>query len=214
MLEAFEVFNSLSAAKTLSENVLLEKKCSKGTEHIYGIMHALRNNLNIRFKYQKFYEAESSDRLVAPYALREFKGRWYLLACGQNMNETRTFALDRVSELEICKSKFKSPSGFKASKYFENCFGIIKPEDESPEEIILSVEPFQGKYTKSYPLHESQEIVLDNEEELRIKLKLFITHDFIMELLSLGDKVKVLAPESLIAQLYEVYSSAMKKYKV
>ena len=52
----------------------------------------------------------------------------------------------------------------------------------------------------------------DNEEELRITLKLYITHDFIMELLSYGENVKVIKPGSLIAELKAVYSQALNQY--
>jgi hypothetical protein len=53
--------------------------------------------------------------------------------------------------------------------------------------MTLSFDDYQGKYIKSLPLHESQQTISDSENELQIKLKLYITHDFIMELLSYGE---------------------------
>ncbi len=50
----------------------------------------------------------------------------------------------------------------------------------------------RGNTLNPYPLHESQEILIDTEDELRIKLTLYITHDFYMELLSMGEDVKVI----------------------
>ena len=70
-----------------------------------------------------------------------------------------------------------------------------------------------GKYIKSLPLHDSQEIITDNEDELQIKLKLVITHDFLMELLSFGENVKVIAPQSLVVDVKAVYSNALGRYK-
>jgi len=64
------------------------------------------------------------------------------------------------------------------------------------------------------PLHESQQILADNEEEIRVQLTVFITHDFVMELLSHGANVKVLQPESLIQDLKEVYKSALAAYSL
>lgn len=37
----------------------------------------------------------------------------------------------------------------------------------------------QGRYIKTLPLHESQEIILSDEDELRVKLKLRVTRDLI-----------------------------------
>jgi predicted DNA-binding transcriptional regulator YafY len=79
--------------------------------------------------------------------------------------------------------------------------------------VILSFDPLQGKYIKSLPLHESQQIIADNEDELRIRLKLFITHDFYMELLSYGDNLKIIKPQSLIDDVKKSASAMFKLYK-
>lgn len=91
--------------------------------------------------------------------------------------------------------KFRSPN-VDPDTLFEHSFGIILPhEDQQIEEVILSYSAFQGKYIKSLPLHHTQEIVVDNDEELRVKLNMYVTHDFVMELLSVGAEVKVVAPK-------------------
>lgn len=98
------------------------------------------------------------------------------------------------------------------NEYFKYCFGVIIPYDQNPEEIILSFNPDQGKYIKTLPLHESQVILKDDKDELLIKLTLYVTHDFIMEILSYGDSVKVIQPISLIEEIKSIYENALKKY--
>jgi predicted DNA-binding transcriptional regulator YafY len=63
------------------------------------------------------------------------------------------------------------------------------------------------------PLHHTQEVIANNEKELRIKLKLCITHDFIMELLSYGDTLKVIKPDILIDEVKVAHQNAFKQYK-
>jgi len=213
MLEAFDIFNSLSLGKQVTPYVLLEKKCPLGTEHFYGLLHAIKNRFIIMFSYQKYNETIASIREVEPYALKEFKGRWYLLSKDYKDNMVKTFGLDRIQELEITKRKFIYPPDLNPNAYFENCFGVIVPEDSEPEEIILSFEPLQGKYIKSYPLHESQKIITDNKDELRISLHLYETYDLIKELLSNGDKMKVIQPQSLIDEIYDITENILEKYK-
>jgi predicted DNA-binding transcriptional regulator YafY len=41
---------------------------------------------------------------------------------------------------------------------------------------------------------------------------LYITHDFIMELLSYGSRLKVISPEALKRELAENYSRALRLY--
>ena len=84
--------------------------------------------------------------------------------------------------------------------------------DEKPQNVVLSFLPLQGNYIKSLPLHETQKILIDNEKELRISLNIHITNDFKMEILSYGENVKVLEPQSFTDELRKTYSMALKQY--
>ena len=210
MLEAFELYNTLNTAGKLSQYILFEKRKPQGMEHFYGLLHAIKNHFVIRFSYQKFWEDEFSHRVAEPYSLKESQGRWYVLAKDQNDNKIKTFGLDRISELEITKKKFETSKTFDANKFFSNCFGIIVPGNSKPEEIILSFDSVQGKYIKSFPLHQSQQIVQDDDDGVRIKLKLCITFDFLMELLSYGDMLKIISPAKLKTKIRKMHADALK----
>ena len=127
-------------------------------------------------------------------------------------NTVKKFGLDRISELTITRHKYKPSKEFNVNDLFSNCFGIITPDKEKLQEVELLFTAFQGRYIKSMPFHESQQIITDNENELRIKLKIYITHDFIMELLSYGANVKVIKPNNLIDELKEAYEEALEQY--
>ncbi|HNV53170.1 MAG TPA: WYL domain-containing protein, partial [Tenuifilaceae bacterium] len=151
-------------------------------------------------------------RTVEPYVLKEFKNRWYLLANDLKDNQIKSFALDRMTELEISKNRFPFPADFDVNEHYKNCFGIISPNKQKLQEVVLSFTPFQGKYIKSLPLHETQEILKDNSDEVLVKLTLYVTLDFIMEILSFGDNVKVIAPDDLIEELKKTYQNALNQY--
>jgi predicted DNA-binding transcriptional regulator YafY len=212
LLESFDIINSLRVVQKLEPHFLLERRCPLGTEHINGILHAIRNLHVLCFLYQKYYETDLTSREVEPYALKEFKGRWYLLSKDHKDDLIKTFALDRIHELEITMKKFTYPKDLNPNEYFKNCFGVITSGEADPEEIVLSFSPLQGKYIQSYPLHESQKILIENETELIIELTLYVTHDLIMELLSYGEEVKVIRPESLIKELKTSYQCALNLY--
>ena len=84
------MFNSLNLAQDLTPFIHLEKRRPQGTENLYGLLHAIKNRLQIKFNYQKFWEEELSQRLVEPYALKEFKNRWYIMA--KDSKKSNTFA--------------------------------------------------------------------------------------------------------------------------
>lgn len=212
ILEAFDTFNALNLSDRLSNNIHVEKRRPQGTENLYGLLHAIKNQLQIKFAYQKFWEDGLTMRNAEPYALKEFRNRWYILANDLKDNQVKSFALDRLSDLDITKNRYQLSIDFNGNEHYKYCFGIISPNGHSPEEVELSFDPFQGKYIKTLPLHESQQILIDDEEELRIKLTLFITHDFFMELLSYGENLRVIKPTSLINDLKSTFKNVLKLY--
>ena len=212
MMEAFDMFNSLNLAQDLTPFIHMEKRRPQGTENLYGLLHAIKNRFQIKFTYQKFWEEEMSQRLVDPYALKEFKNRWYIMAKDSTDDHIKSFALDRLTNLDITRQKFLYPDNYNIEKIYRYCFGIISPNNTEPQDIILSFDPLQGKYIKTLPLHETQEVLVDNDEEIKIKLKLCLTHDLLMELLSYGDTMKVIASESLAKQIKEAHEKAFRQY--
>ncbi len=212
MIEAFDMFNSLNLAQDLTPFIHLEKRRPQGTENLYGLLHAIKNKLKIKFTYQKFWEEEVSQRLVEPYALKEFKNRWYILAKDSKDNNIKSFALDRLTNLEITTQHYQYPDNYSIEQSYRYCFGIISLNGSDPQDIILSFDPFQGKYIKTLPLHETQEVLADNDQETRIKLKLCLTHDLVMELLSFGDNMKVIEPKQLVDEIKEAHKNAYKQY--
>jgi hypothetical protein len=195
----------------LSQYVSFEKKEFSGNLHFLNLLHAVRNRLIINFAHQKYGEG-ITHKIVQPLALKESKSRWYLIAKDNKFEYPVAFGLDRMSELEITDQKFKYPADYNLDDVFKYSFGIITNGNQAPEEVILSYTPYQGNFIKSLKLHPGQETIIDNEQELRIKLLIHITHDFIMEILSHGDTVKVIQPKSLIEDLKQTYQNVLKQY--
>jgi predicted DNA-binding transcriptional regulator YafY len=212
ILEAFDTFNALNISDRLSNYIHFEKRRPQGTENLYGLLHAIKNKVQITFNYQKFGEDEGTHRFAEPYALKEFRNRWYVLVKDLKDEKVKSFALDRFTDLEITRKRIREPIDFDINAHFKYCFGIISPNGSSPQRVVLSFDPFQGKYLKSLPLHESQVVLKDTSEELRIQLTLYITHDFVMELLSFGDQVKVIRPAALVKEIKRTYQNALKHY--
>jgi len=212
ILEAFDTFNALKVADRLSDCIHFENRRSGGTENLNGLLHAIQNRFLITFSYQKFWDENAELRKAEPLALKEFKHRWYLLTNDVVKKELRVFALDRLTDLEISKRNFLYPESFNVKEFYRNSFGIIRPGDQPVEEIILSFTHDQGKYIKSLPLHDSQQILVDNEKELRISLRLCITYDFVMEILSYGRDVKVIQPVHLVQEMKQALQKTFEQY--
>jgi proteasome accessory factor B len=210
MIDAFSIHHALQEGNKLSPSVFLEKRKSLGTEHIYGIIHAIQNLYLLEFTHQKHWEDSSTQREVKPIAIKESQQRWYLVALDKKDDTVKTFGLDRITDLKITDTKFK-PISYNVEKEFKHALGV---ETYAPaEKVVLEFSNKQGNYIKTFPLHESQRIVEETNDTVLLEIYIHTTNDIIMELLKYGRNVKVVAPKSLVATMKERIAEMENLYK-
>jgi proteasome accessory factor B len=210
MIDAFSIHHALQEGNKLSPSVFLEKRKSLGTEHIYGIIHAIQNLYLLEFTHRKHWEDCSTQREVKPIAIKESQQRWYLVALDKKDDTVKTFGLDRITDLKITDTKFK-PISYNVEKEFKHALGV---ETYAPaEKVVLEFSNKQGNYIKTFPLHESQRIVEETNDTVLLEIYIHTTNDIIMELLKYGRNVKVVAPKSLVATMKERIAEMEDLYK-
>ena len=209
--ENFEILNAIRMSRGFGDSLVFEERRSLGTKHMTGLIHAIQNTLYVEFTYEKFWDDSVKKRKVAPVSLKESRNRWYLIAKDEKDNRVKNFALDRIQNLNIEKDHFK-PVKYNVEKEFRDSFGIINGTDEEATEIILSFTPEQGRYVESLPLHHSQTLLIKSDEEIRFSYYIRPTFDFKMEVLSYGNKVKVIEPEEFQKDIVEDLQSALGQY--
>ena len=102
-----------------------------------------------------------------------------------------------ISTMYWCVRKEVRKGEVWSDDWWNHYYWVRVSDAEHHDIFILSFTPFQGKYHKTLPLQHSQEILMDDEMELRVGLNLYITEDLIIELLSYSAKIKVIAPQRL-----------------
>ncbi len=198
MLEAFELYQALQLNNKVAAHISFEIRKPQGVQYMFKLLKAIKEKQIIEIQHKKFEEVKVLKKILEPLAIKESRGRWYLVAYVKDEKHIRTFGLDRILDLELKNKKF-TPIPFDIKDYYNYCFGIIRPEKEDPQDVVISFKALQAQYIKSYPLHHSQEIIKEDENETHFKLKLNITFDFVQELLSHGNLVKIIKPKSIIS---------------
>jgi predicted DNA-binding transcriptional regulator YafY len=194
MIEAFSIHQAIKEGNKLSPSIYLEKRKVTGTHLINGILYAIQNHFLISFTHTKFWDMEISQRGVKPLAIKESEHRWYLIALDEKDGRVKNFGFDRITDLKISDTTFKAIA-FDIDKKYQHAFGV--ETYEPAQKIVLSFTWQQGNYIKSFPLHSSQKVLKDTDEELLIELYIHPTNDIIMELLKYAANVKVIEPLSL-----------------
>lgn len=211
LLESFQIMNAVNSQPDFAEFVYLENRTPRGIQNFYDLLFAIRNKRIIEFQHFKYKDQSTTSRKVHPLALKESKDRWYIIAIDTKDEKLKAFGLDRISDLAVTKTGFKLEQRFNLKEHFKNAFGIMNLEEE-PEKIIIRSTKEQAEYIKSSPLHHSQQIQKEVDKSVYFMYDLFPTYDFIQEILSFGNQVKVIEPKSLAEKVKETLEESIRQY--
>lgn len=211
LLLNFDILNALDSTSNLHTYILAEHHRPADNECLPLLIKAVKFSHPVTFNY--IYVRENGrirTKTVLPHYLKEDQQRWYLLAYDDNI--LKTFSISYIQDLHINYGEtFKRNMEIDVNKLFKESYGIWSQPDIPVEEIELSYDALDGSFLKSVPLHHSQEILADSEHEFRIKLRLRITNDFVMALLSRSRSLTVIRPKHLRERIQKIYEDALKR---
>lgn len=211
MLSTLSVGNILSESQSLNHRILLENIPS-GDKTLQQVIKAMKDNRCIVINYQRYTATNSSSFLLEPYSIKLFRQRWYLIGKLSN-GFLSTFSLDRIKEIKLLEKKFKMPDDFDAADFFHDSFGIVVDNHVKLQRIVLRAYGYEPYYLRDLPLHHSQREINRTDDYSDFELTLKPTTDFKSRLLSRGEFLEVLEPQSLADEIIEWHQKAIERYK-
>jgi hypothetical protein len=212
LLNTFAVNNLIHESYSLKDRILFGEIPS-GELFLTRIIEAMRDGVALKFDYKPFWNSKIPDIEINPYCVKIFKQRWYVLGKNTTLNEIRIYALDRIQSITVTDTKFKIPKSFKADVYFENAYGIVVHPKIPACEVKIKVFGKSRNYIQTLPLHHSQKEVESNMEYSIFQYYIAPTKDFIQEILSYGNEIEVLSPESFRNEIAETINKMNQLYK-
>lgn len=216
MLSTLTVNAALTDSLSLRDYLLLEN-VPAGQEFLQTIIQAIKTRRRIMIRYQKF-GFESGEKLIAPYALKLFHQRWYLLS--HTGNHFATYSLDRMQKVQITDEPFEMPADFKPESYFTEYFGVLT--DETPmAHVVVRAYGRTPNYLRTLPLHHSQRELESGEithadssttAYTDFSFDIRPTSDFLGELLRHSDGIEVLQPLDLRERMRQMIAETLKRY--
>lgn len=174
------------------------------------ITEAMRDRKKIVFTYAGFSRSRPEvGILFSPYFLKLYKQRWYMFG-EKDGGALRTYALDRVTEVDLTTIKFKMPSAMKVEDVFGDIIGITASKADV-RDIVIQTTHTRAKYLRALPLHHSQkEEIHDFYSIFRFRLKL--NYELVSEIVTMGPDVKVLAPKELQMMVVDRLRETLQNY--
>lgn len=203
LLHDIESVEFLNRFRYLGSRIQTEE-IFEGRQYLSTIAESIKRNYLLKIVHQKFKDSEAHTKTIEPYCLKAVKRRWYILARDLTDSHLKTFALDRILELEMTKEHFIPDSSVNVESYFDNSFGIVVDESKV-DTVHIRTSENTAPYIRTLPLHKSQREVAPCEFTFHIAKTL----EFMNELLRHGEGIEVLAPEDF----REEFKSRIEKMK-
>ncbi len=167
----------------------------------------------VQFQYKSVNNSELKTHTISALLVKENRNSWYVLGMPIEVDSIRTFRIDRIIDAPIIlEEKARILSDFDGETYFKNSIGITAQYDE-PTDIILSFNPNQSLYLIEKPLHCTQEILVVDNVEFRIKIYVEPTYELLSNILSYGNSVKIISPISLVTKTKSLLEQTLKQYE-
>ncbi|MBR1556281.1 MAG: WYL domain-containing protein [Prevotella sp.] len=212
MLSTLSVNNIISESLSLQNRILLESIPSADVR-LEIIISSMKKDCKLRISYLKYGSNGAKDYFVAPYCLKLYHRRWYIL-CRLDSGDLRIFSLDRIKEIYSTDESFMVDPDFDAEAYFSDCFGVVREEKLNPERIVIRAFGTECNYLRDLPIHKTQREIAHTDDYTDFELYLRPTLDLQGQILSRGSRLKVLSPKSLAEKISRTLEETSALYKV
>jgi len=208
--------NKLGIDPAKIDNIVSLEQVTKleGIHWLNELLEKIIDKETVEIIYHPFTEEQPTRQIVSPHFLKEYNNRWFLLGTNED-SEIKIFALDRIKDLMYAEGEYIPPTVTSAREIFQDVIGVTIPVGEvAPETVILSFTPRRGKYVCTKPLHHTQKILQDNEQEIMVSINVKPNTQLETEILAFGQDVKVIHPPSLKNTIQTILTNALNQYEV
>jgi predicted DNA-binding transcriptional regulator YafY len=228
LIKKIESMASTYEGKQLQRQVYVMGRVKTMNERIYynvdTIHQAIAQNKQVAFKYyeyivepgltshwKKHYRQDGEKYHASPYALSWDDENYYMIAFYEKYNNISNFRVDKMEDIEICDERRIEPPDkkvFNLAEYSKKVFNMFGGEEEKIklqfDNSLIGV--VLDRFGKSVTIHKG-----DNESFI-INVDALISPTLLGWIFEFGDKVKILAPDSLIKKLRQKAGESLSQY--
>ncbi|MDO5331943.1 MAG: WYL domain-containing protein [Bacillota bacterium] len=223
LIKKLESFTSVYNAKKLDRQVTVSNRVKTMNESIYfnvDIIHtAIAENCQVRFKYFSInakkeieYRRDGEFYYVSPWALLWNEENYYLVAYDEEDEKIKHFRVDKMNKMclvDADREGAKVFSKFNVAEYAKKTFGMYSGEMvnvkmEFDNDIAGVVIDRFGKDVR---------IIKNDKKKFVVSEEVQVSSLFYAWMFGLGDKAKILGPQSVIDGMKEACAKQAEMYK-
>jgi predicted DNA-binding transcriptional regulator YafY len=187
----------------------------KGLEFIDPLHKAIINKQTVQLTYQSFKAKEASEMVYYPHMLKEYRNRWFIVGVNKKGNSMLNLALDRIVSIkELPKEKYQPNNHVDIHTFYDDTIGVTKMRGQKAQTIVMKINGFNAPYILTKPLHPSQKILKEKDEDGKMIFSIDVVWNYELEreILGFGDAIRVLAPKRLVRMIHSRLRKAMTAY--
>lgn len=139
---------------------------------------------------------EAYDTWLCPYVVKQIHGLCYVVGHSSHHGALRTFALDRITALNLQGGTFRRTAESTVKGWFADSFGAFGGPGLRPERLVVrATTPRMAAYLRQRPLHPSQQPL--SGDACRFALHMAVTPDLVGQMLAFGPDLCVEEPQAL-----------------
>ncbi len=171
-------------------------------EVFHQLLEALRERRELRFQYQGLGDKAPRTRQVRGYHLGCVDQKWYLFGWDTDREALRTFALSRMTGLEVTTRRFRPPADFDLAKTLAGAFGVHSGEPGREILVEIRFDAWAARLIRERTWHPTQSLRPDGEGVI-LTLRLSGLDEIHRWVLSWGEHAEVLKPMDLHQRVRE-----------
>ena len=155
--------------------------------------------------------SEARQWLLNPYGLVYFHNSLYLVGHVPEVDDLRTFKIDRMQSADVMEDKFQRPEEFDLARLYEHSFGIFRSSSSVRVRLRISAAAASSVIEKRW--HLSQKVEPQIDGSVIVNYVLGDTTELKSWALSFGRHVEVLSPASLRHEIAAELAEMFKQYQ-
>jgi len=154
-------------------------------------------------------------RTVRPYCTAFFDGSIYVVAEDADIDELRTFKLDRIERASRCDRFFSPREDFDAQEFFSASLSVFGRNDKrlKPKKITAKIlHPRAASLLAERPIHPDQTIELTETGEYYLTIPSVFEDELIRAALPFRDEIEIVSPKSCRAKMERTLRAMLGRY--
>lgn len=180
-----------------------------GSEILSEVFTYTVNKQAVKILYSPFTGGDK-EWIFHPYFIKEYNNRWFLFGFNETDGYITNAALDRIRDIQLAGKKFIPNDKVNFETFFDDVVGVSVKKNKPVEKITMKVAPRWLPYLETKQIHKSQ-VTADRDNGI-ITIDVVPNKELDALILSYGDMVEVLSPESYREHIRDIVDKTAQIY--